>query len=117
VLADVLALGAQVLDGAVVALLGDVHGEVHVDAAAPARQSDLRAPQADPRAVAGHDPDRLALGPALDHRQAEDTRVEALGGFEVDDLEDELADAGHAQIHADIFARRPFTRGEARAVT
>ena len=55
---------------------------------------DLRAPEPDARAVAGHHPDRFALVPALHHRQPEDARVERLGRIEIDDLEDELVDAG-----------------------
>ena len=45
-------------------------------------------------AVAGHQPHGLASLPALDDRQAEHAGVERLGRFQVDDLEDELADAG-----------------------
>ena len=70
VLADVEAGRLQRRDRAVVVLLGDVQGEVDVDAAAAALQADLRAPEADPRAVAGHHPDRFAVRPAVDDRQA-----------------------------------------------
>jgi len=45
-----------------------VQREVDVDAAAAAEHPDLRPPQPDPRAVAGHEPDRLARRPALDDR-------------------------------------------------
>ena len=99
VLGDLRALGAQVGDGGVVVGLGDVHGEVDVDAAAAALEADLGLPEADPRAVAGHHPDRVAVGPAVDDRQAEQARVERLGGLEVDDFEDEFADTGDRNSH------------------
>ena len=62
-------------------------------------EADLRTPEPDPRAVAGHHPDRLAVGPAVDDRQAEHARVEGLGGLEVDHLEHEFADAGDRDAH------------------
>ena len=86
-------------DGGVVVGLGDVHGEVDVDAAAAALEADLGLPEADPGAVAGHHPDRVAVGPAVDDRQAEQARVERLGGFEVDDLEHEFANSGDRNAH------------------
>ena len=68
---------------------------MHVHAAATSRQANLRPPEPDPRSVSRQHPDRLALLPALDDREAEIARVETLGRIEVDDLEDELVDAGY----------------------
>ena len=104
----------------VVVGLGDVHREVHVDAAAAALEPDLRAPEADAGAVAGHHPDRLAIRPAVDDRQAEHAGVERLGGLEVDHLEDEFAHTGDGDAHrrdsAEPVARvdgwRDFTAAE-----
>ena len=77
-----------------------MHREVHVDAAAALLEPDLRAPETDAGAVAGHDPDRLAIGPAVDDGQSEHARVERFGGLEVDHLEDELANSGDRNAHA-----------------
>ena len=76
-------------DGVVVGL-GDVHREMDVRAALAAGEPDLRAPQPDPRALARHHPDRLAVRPALDDRHPEQAGVERLGHAEVLDLEHEL---------------------------
>ena len=76
-----------------------MHREVDVDAAAAALEADLGAPEADAGAVAGHHPDRVAVGPAVDDGQAEDARVERLGGLEVDDLENEFAHTGDWDSH------------------
>ena len=74
-------------------------------------EADLRAPEADPRAVAGHHPDRLAVRPAVDDRQPERAGVERLGRLEVDDFEHEFAHpvtlrCGRASV-ADPCATRP----------
>src|SRR4051812_25342097 len=90
--AHVEPLGPQALHRRRVVGVLDAHGEVDVDAAAAAEQPDLRLPQPDASAVAGHDPVRIPVGPAVDDREAEDAGVEALGGLEVDDHEDELGD-------------------------
>ena len=79
----------------------DVHRVVDVDAAAALLEADLRLPQADARAVAGHHPDRVAVGPAVDDGESERVGVEGLGGLEVDHLEHELADTTDGDpIHA-----------------
>jgi catechol 2,3-dioxygenase-like lactoylglutathione lyase family enzyme len=71
-----------------------VHRVVNVHAASTAGQADLRPPEADARTVAGHDPDGIAILPALDDGKAEHVGIEPLGCREVDDLEHELVDAG-----------------------
>src|SRR5215211_524768 len=101
-LLDLLAALAQPRHGGVVVLLGDLHREVNVQSAAAARQADLRPPQADARALAGHHPDRLAVGPALHHRQAEHAGVELLRRLEIHDLQYQLRHAGDRDPGAHI---------------
>src|SRR5712692_8215916 len=52
--------------------------EVDMSARLTAGEADLCLPQADPGAVAGHDPGHSATLPPLDDRQAQDPAVEAL---------------------------------------
>src|SRR5215211_3279507 len=92
-LLDVEPVSTQALDRRVVALVGQVHGVVDVDAAATAREADLRSPETDARPLARHDPDGVAMVPPLDERQPEHLRVEANRLLEVDDLEHELVHA------------------------
>ena len=99
VLADVEAGRVQRRDRGVVVRFGDVQREVDVDAAAAALQADLRAPQADPRAVAGHHPDRFAVRPAVHDRQPERAGVERLGRLEVDHFQHEFAHTGDGDSH------------------
>ena len=87
-------VAAKTVDGSLVVGVRQVQGVMDVHPSPPASDSDLRTPEPDPRALAGHHPDGLAALPALDHGQAESFRVEAHGFLEVDDLEDELVDAG-----------------------
>src|SRR4051794_23182211 len=68
-LLDLLAQRAQALDRGVEVRFRDVHGEVHVRAAAASEQPDLRLPEADPGALAGHHPYGVAIGPAVHHGQ------------------------------------------------
>jgi hypothetical protein len=77
-------VAANPLDGAVVVGLGEVQPDVDVDAAAAAGDAELRLPKADSRSLAGQDPDRFTMRPALDHRQAQDDGVELLSRLEVD---------------------------------
>ena len=73
----------------------DPESEVNVHPAAAACQPDLRPPEADAGSSAGHHPDGLAGRPSFHDRKPENAGVETLGRFEIDDLEDELADAGY----------------------
>src|SRR6266852_5678303 len=63
----------------VVVLFPDVHREMDMSTRLTAGEADLCLPQADPGAVAGHDPGHSATFPPLDDRQAQDP-VEALCG-------------------------------------
>src|SRR6266516_7743662 len=84
---------AQPCDGGVVLRGGQVHRVVHVDAAPATSESDLGPPQADARAIAGHEPDRAtATRPALHDGEPEQARVEALACLQVVHLERDLAD-------------------------
>src|SRR5207302_2673065 len=97
---------AQPGDGGVERVLRDLEGKVDVLAAAAARDADLRPPEADARAVAGHHPDRLPLRPPLHDRQPENAVVETLGGCEILDFEHELAHARDGDGHAASSTRR-----------
>jgi hypothetical protein len=66
---------------------------VDVHAASAARNPHLRPPEADPRATGQH-PDGVAMLPALDDRESEQLRIEALGPLEVEDVEHELVHSG-----------------------
>src|SRR5829696_4618191 len=68
---DVLAASADQLDRRVEVRVGDLHREVHVHAAAASSETDLRTPESDPRALAGHNPDRLAVVRSIHDRQPE----------------------------------------------
>ena len=115
-LLDLLAALTEKGHRGLVVLLRDVHREVHVRAAATARQSHLRAPQPDPRALAGHHPDRLSVRPALHYGQPEDARVEGLRRPEVLDLQHQLGDARDREpataslIRQTLAARRAARR-------
>src|SRR5713226_6401576 len=62
----------------VVVLFPDVHREMDMSTRLTAGEADLCLPQADPGAVAGHDPGHSAAFPSLDDRQAQDPAVEVL---------------------------------------
>ena len=94
VLLRLVAMRAESRERGLVVLGGNVHRVVGVHASSTAGQADLRPPQADARAVSGHDPDGLPILPALDDRKAEHLGIEPLGSREVNDLEHELVDAG-----------------------
>ena len=72
-----------------------MHRVVHVDAAPATSEPDLRPPQADARAIPGHEPDRAtATRPALHDGESEQARVEALACLQVVHLERDLANPG-----------------------
>ena len=81
----------------------------------PLREPDLRAPEADARALAGHHPDRLAVRPALHDRQPEHAGVERLGRLEVHHLEHQLAHSGDGMpirsVHPLVVRRRVASAG------
>ena len=89
-----LSVLAKPLDRTVEPFRRDLHRVVDVHASSASGKADLRPPEADARAVSGHDPDGLAILPTLDHGKAEHLGVEPLGSREVDYLEHELTDAG-----------------------
>lgn len=89
VVKDRIASLSKPIDNRVVGLSRQPHRVVDVDATAPSAQSDLGSPQADSRSVRGHHPNRL-VGPSLDHRKSQDTRIEFLGRGQIVLLEREL---------------------------
>jgi catechol 2,3-dioxygenase-like lactoylglutathione lyase family enzyme len=91
---ELLSMLAEPLDRRVERVRWDVHRVVDMHAASTAGQADLRPPEADARAIAGHDPEGLPLLPALDDGETEYIGVEMLRRRQVDDLEHELVDAG-----------------------
>ena len=70
-----------------------MHRVVDVNASTSSRNAHLRGPEADAGPAAGHEPDGVSVGPALDDGEAQNAGIELLRRLEIDDLEDELADA------------------------
>ena len=91
---ELLFVFAEPFDRCVEGIGRDVHGVMDVQAATAAGQADLRPPEADSRAVSGHDPHGLPVLPPLDDREAQHLGVETLRLRQIADLEHELVDAG-----------------------
>ncbi len=89
VVEHLIAARSKALDDRLVGLRRQSHRVVDVDAAAASAQPDLGPPQADAGPVRSHHPHRF-VGPALDHRKAQNAGIEFLGRGQVALLEREL---------------------------
>lgn len=95
VLLGLVTEAAKPCDGVRVRGVVELERVVHVHAAAPASDADLRPPEPDARAGSRHHPGALAVVAPGDQRKAQHVHVEPEGAVEIDDLEHELAHTGN----------------------
>jgi hypothetical protein len=76
-----------------------------VDASTSTGDAHLWTLEADPRPVAGHEPDGVTMRPSLDDGKAEAHRNRT--ARQVYDFEDQLADACHGNAGAHTDSQRP----------